>query len=82
MELQADYFAGVFARYVQDKGYLEKGDIEEAMEAARSVGDDTLQMKNTGTINPDSFTHGTSEDRMKWFNKGFEYGTIEDGNTF
>lgn len=82
LELQADYFAGVFARYVQDKGYLEKGDIEEAMEAARSVGDDTLQMKNTGTINPDSFTHGTSEDRMKWFNKGFEYGTIEDGNTF
>lgn len=82
LELQADYFAGVFAKYVQDKGYLDGGDIEEAMDAAKSVGDDTIQMKSTGTINPDSFTHGTGKDRMKWFNKGFEYGTIEDGNTF
>ncbi|MDO5717876.1 MAG: neutral zinc metallopeptidase [Tissierellia bacterium] len=82
LELQADYFAGVFARYVQGQGYLEEGDIEEAMNAASAVGDDTIQKKIIGKINPDSFTHGTSEQRMKWFMKGFKNGTIEGGDTF
>ena len=61
---------------------LERGDIEEAMQAANAVGDDTIQGKTRGKIVPHSFTHGTSEQRMRWFNKGLQSGRIEDGDTF
>lgn len=81
-ELQADYFAGVFAKYIQDQGYMERGDMEEAITAAGAVGDDTIQKKMAGYVDPDSFTHGTSEQRMRWFQKGFQNGTIEGGDTF
>src|SRR5262245_9680610 len=74
LELQADFFAGVFARYVNDKGVLDPGDIEEALRAASSVGDDSIQKSTTGYVVPDSFTHGSSEQRLRWFRKGFETG--------
>ena len=82
LELQADFFAGVFARYVQNQGILEPGDIEEALRAASSVGDDEIQRRTTGYIVPDSFTHGTSEQRLRWFRKGYETGDIRQGDTF
>lgn len=82
MELQADYFAGVFAHYIQDQGYLEEGDFKEAMDAAAGVGDDRIQSEALGRVIPDKFTHGTSEQRMRWFERGFEYGDLEHGNTF
>jgi predicted metalloprotease len=81
-ELQADYFAGVWANHAQDMNVLEEGDLEEALNAASGVGDDTLQKKHQGYVVPESFTHGTSEQRMRWFNKGFKNGTIEGGDTF
>jgi uncharacterized protein len=64
------------------KNILEKGDVEEAMNAAQSVGDDRLQMQSQGYVVPDSFTHGTSAQRMSWFKKGFTTGDIRNGNTF
>ena len=82
LELQADYYAGVFAHYAEGQGYLEVGDIEEAINAASAVGDDNIQKKSQGYVVPESFTHGTSEQRMRWFKKGFESGTIEGGDTF
>lgn len=82
MELQADYYAGVFAKHIKGKGYLEEGDIEEAIRAAGAVGDDTIQESMAGRANPDTFTHGTSEQRMRWFMKGYEKGTVQDGDTF
>jgi len=82
LELQADYYAGVFAHYAEGEGYLEVGDIEEAITAASAVGDDNIQKKTQGYDVPESFTHGTSEQRMRWFKKGYEAGTIEDGDTF
>jgi predicted metalloprotease len=81
-ELQADYLAGVWAHYAQGKGYLEKGDLEEALDAAHAIGDDNIQKKAQGYVVPETFTHGTSEQRMRWFNKGFKNGTIEGGDTF
>lgn len=81
-ELQADYLAGVWAHHAEGKGYLEKGDLEEALTAAHAVGDDTIQKKAQGYVVPDSFTHGTSEQRERWFNKGFKNGTLEGGDTF
>jgi predicted metalloprotease len=81
-ELQADYLAGVWAHNAQGKGYLEKGDLEEALNAANAVGDDNIQKKAQGYVVPESFTHGTSEQRMRWFNKGFDTGAIEGGDTF
>jgi predicted metalloprotease len=81
-ELQADYLAGVWAHYAEGKGYLEKGDLEEALNAAHAVGDDAIQKKAQGYVVPDSFTHGTSEQRERWFNKGFKSGTLEGGDTF
>jgi uncharacterized protein len=81
-ELQADYLAGVWAHYAEGKGYLEKGDLEEALNAAHAVGDDNIQKKAQGYVVPDSFTHGTSEQRERWFNKGFKTGTLEGGDTF
>jgi predicted metalloprotease len=82
LELQADFFAGVFARYVQNQNLLESGDIEEALRAASAVGDDQIQRRTTGTVVPDSFTHGTSEQRLRWFKKGYETGDIRQGDTF
>jgi predicted metalloprotease len=81
-ELQADYLAGVWAHYAEGKGYLEKGDLEEALNAAHAVGDDNIQKKAQGYVVPESFTHGTSEQRERWFNKGFKNGTLEGGDTF
>ncbi|OCA82291.1 metalloprotease [Bacillus sp. FJAT-27225] len=81
-ELQADYYAGVFAHYAQGAGYLEEGDLEEALTAAMAVGDDTIQKRSQGYVVPDSFTHGTSEQRKRWFYKGYEAGNLEEGDTF
>lgn len=82
LELQADYYAGVWAHYVQDMDYLEEGDIEEALNAASAVGDDRIQEAAQGYVVPDSFTHGTSDQRIRWFYKGFEAGNLENGDTF
>ena len=80
LELQADFYAGVWAH--NNKQNLDEGDIEEALSAANAVGDDAIQSKMQGQIVPDSFTHGTSEQRMYWFKKGYETGDIKQGNTF
>jgi len=82
LELQADYLAGVWAYYVQGFGYLEAGDVDEALTAASAIGDDRLQAQTQGTVIPDSFTHGTSEQRARWFKKGLTSGNLEDGDTF
>ncbi len=82
LELQADYLAGVFAHHIQHKKLLDEGDFEEAMAAASAVGDDTIQKKTQGYIMPDSFTHGSSEQRMHWFRKGFQAGDLSQGDTF
>lgn len=82
LELQADYYAGVWAHYVEDANYLEEGDIEEALNAASAVGDDRIQEAAQGYVVPDSFTHGTSEQRIRWFHKGFEAGDLDSGDTF
>ncbi len=83
LELQADYFAGVWAHHIEKmKHVLDQGDIQEAQNAAASVGDDRLQKKYTGRVVPDAFTHGTSEQRARWFLKGFKTGDIRQGDTF
>jgi predicted metalloprotease len=77
LELQADFLAGVWAHHGQkQKQFLEQGDIEEALNAASKIGDDALQRQATGTVNPDGFTHGTSEQRVRWFRLGFETGDL------
>ena len=80
LELQADFYAGLWTHYNQK--YLDEGDIEEALSAAQAVGDDAIQKKMQGHVVPDSFTHGTSEQRVKWFGKGFKSGDIRLGDTF
>ena len=82
LELQADYFAGVFARHVQNQGLLEAGDIEEALRAATAVGDDQIHRRTAGYVVPDSFTHGTSAQRLRWFKKGYDTGDMRQGDTF
>lgn len=83
VELQADFYAGVWAHHAQQmKNILEPGDIEEALNAANAIGDDRLQMQSQGYVVPDAFTHGTSAQRMHWFKKGFETGDLNQGNTF
>jgi predicted metalloprotease len=82
LELQADFLAGVWAHYAQQKGILEAGDIEEALGAASAVGDDLLQRAGQGYVVPDSFTHGTSAQRIRWFRKGLETGDVNQGDTF
>ena len=83
LELQADFYAGLWAHYADKwKGVLEDGDIEEALNAANAIGDDRLQRESGGRVVPDAFTHGTSEQRMYWFKKGFSTGVMEDGDTF
>lgn len=83
LELQADFYAGLWTHYDEKvNNILEAGDIEEALSAANAVGDDAIQSKMQGHVTPDSFTHGTSEQRMYWFNKGFKSGDIKQGDTF
>ncbi len=82
LELQADFLAGVWAHYAEKKGVVEPGDIEEALGAASAVGDDRLQREGQGYVVPDSFTHGTSEQRVRWFRRGLETGDIRQGDTF
>ena len=83
LELQADFLAGVWAHHAQQTAnILEAGDIEEALGAANAIGDDRLQMEAQGYVVPDAFTHGTSEQRMQWFNKGYKTGDLSQGDTF
>ncbi|WP_071461476.1 KPN_02809 family neutral zinc metallopeptidase [Bacillus massilinigeriensis] len=82
LELQADYYAGVWAHHAKGMDILEEGDLEEALNAATAVGDDTLQKKGQGYVVPESFTHGTSAQRKRWFYKGFKTGKMEQGDTF
>ncbi|SFI27346.1 KPN_02809 family neutral zinc metallopeptidase [Halpernia frigidisoli] len=82
-ELQADFYAGVWAKLTdQRENILEPGDIQSAMEAAAAVGDDNIQKRSTGTVNQEAFTHGSSAQRQEWFMKGYNSGDIKQGNTF
>lgn len=81
IELQADCFAGIWGKFTQQKGILQAGDLEEALNAAQQIGDDTLQKRTQGYVVPDSFNHGTSAQRMKWFKQGFESGKLSDCDT-
>ncbi|NIK92224.1 zinc metallopeptidase [Mangrovimonas sp. CR14] len=83
LELQADFLAGVWAHHSQQMTQMmETGDLQEALNAAYAIGDDRLQQQSSGRVVPDSFTHGTSEQRIRWFKKGFETGDINQGDTF
>ncbi len=82
LELQADCFAGIWANSLRDKSVFEAGEIGEAMDAAEAVGDDRIQEKVTGQVNPESWTHGSSEQRVNWFTKGFEAGSLSSCDTF
>jgi len=83
IELQADFFAGVWAHHTQKvKQVLETGDLEEALQAAAAIGDDNIQRQSQGYVVPDSFTHGTSQQRVRWFRRGFETGDPNQGDTF
>lgn len=87
LELQADFYAGIYANYIQGlqqdgESVLEDGDIEEALAAASAIGDDRIQKQSQGHVVPDSFTHGTSAQRMKWFKRGYETGDVNQGDTF
>ncbi len=82
VELQADCFAGIWAYHTGRKGLLEAGDLEEALNAAHQIGDDTLQRKAQGYVVPDSFNHGTSAQRKEWFARGYQTGRVDDCNTF
>ena len=83
VELQADCLAGVWAHHSQQgKGWLERGDVEEAMNAAAQIGDDHLQRQSSGTVRPESFTHGSSQQRMTWFKRGLDSGSLAQCNTF
>jgi predicted metalloprotease len=83
LELQADCFAGVWAHHAQAaRQILEEGDVEEALNAASQIGDDTLQRKSQGTVQPETFTHGTSAQRVTWFKKGLATGSVQQCNTF
>jgi uncharacterized protein len=83
LELQADFLAGVWANHANNENVkIEEGDFEEAINAASAIGDDRLQQQSQGYVTPDSFTHGTSQQRVRWFTKGFKSGDIEQGDTF
>ena len=82
LELQADFLAGLWAHYAQEEGIVEPGDLEEALRAASAIGDDRIQMRSRGYVVPDSFTHGTSEQRFHWFQKGFVTGDLRQSDTF
>ena len=82
LELQADYLAGVWAKHAQSMDLLDQGDVEEALNAANAIGDDRIQKQTQGYVVPDSFTHGTSAQRIKWFTKGFQEGDLDQWDTF
>jgi len=82
VELQADFYAGMLAKYEEQKGFLQPGDIEEALNAASQIGDDKLQEESQGRVVPDSFTHGTSAQRVRWFKRGYDTGDMKAGDTF
>lgn len=82
VELQADCYAGIWGRYTDQKGILKSGDIDEALNAAEQIGDDALQKRSQGYVVPDSFTHGTSAQRSKWFRRGFDTGKVSACDTF
>jgi predicted metalloprotease len=82
VELQADCFAGIWGHFTDQKGILEKGDVEEALNAAQQIGDDTLQRRTQGYVVPESFNHGTSAQRQAWFARGFKSGRLQDCDTF
>ncbi len=83
LELQADFYAGVWAHYMQKtEDVIEPGDVEAALNAANAIGDDRLQKQMQGTVVPDAFTHGTSQQRVYWFKKGYETGDVKQGDTF
>ncbi len=82
LELQADFLAGVWAHYAQKRGLLDAGDLDEALTAASAIGDDRLQGESQGYVVPDSFTHGTSAQRLRWFKRGFDSGDLSQGDTF
>jgi predicted metalloprotease len=83
LELQADFYAGVWAHHAQEmRKILDEGDIQEALNAANAIGDDRLQKQGQGRVVPDSFTHGTSQQRIRWFTKGFNTGDMKQGDTF
>ncbi len=82
LELQADYYAGVWAHHAQGMAQIDRADVEEGIEAAQAIGDDTLQKKGQGYVVPDAFTHGSSEQRVRWFMKGFQSGNFAGGDTF
>lgn len=82
VELQADCFAGIWARYAQQRGIVETGDMEAALNAAKQIGDDTLQKRAQGYVVPESFNHGTSEQRMRWLKRGFDTGDLNACDTF
>ncbi len=81
-ELQADCYAGVWAHYAQQRGLLEPGDIDEGLRAAAAIGDDTIQRRAQGRITPETWTHGSSEERVRWFRTGFQNGTMQSCDTF
>ncbi len=82
LELQADYYAGVVAHHMEKRAYLEPGDVKEGMAAASGVGDDRIQEMQGGKANPDTFQHGTSDQRQRWFLRGYKYGDFQNGDTF
>ncbi len=82
MELQADCYAGIWAHEMRGEDFLEPGDIEEALGAASAIGDDALQQQSGGAVRPETFTHGTSEQRLSWFRRGYETGDVGACNTF
>jgi predicted metalloprotease len=80
-ELQADCYAGIWGNFMAKEGVLESGDVEEGLGAAAAVGDDRLQRMSTGTVSPETFTHGTSAQRASWFRRGLESGRVESCQT-
>ena len=83
LELQADCYAGLWAHHSQQaKGWLEQGDVEEALNAASRIGDDALQQRSQGRVVPESFTHGSSRQRVAWFRRGLDSGRLQDCDTF
>jgi predicted metalloprotease len=82
VELQADCYAGVWGHYASQRGLLDPGDAQEGLNAAASIGDDRLQRMTEGQVSPDSFTHGSSAERVKWLRRGLDGGTIESCDTF
>ena len=82
MELQADCYAGVWGHSTQQRNILESGEVKEGLDAAAAIGDDRIQRQSRGTVNPESFTHGSSQQRVQWFRRGFDTGDVNACDTF